>query len=181
MSYITRAHSVVRIGTTSMERMLFFKMGAIKQLISQKNPEKKQEARLALANQLNTSVEMIQKMEERAFWKDISISAAYNNDTEKDSLSLEDFIADKKEEENEILTRNLLECSRAEIEKAMRRLNPREKEVISMRYLEGDGVTLQKIADKFNLSRERIRQIESRAFNKIKPALLRSEASKELI
>ena len=181
MSFIVRAHSMVRVGTTAVERKLFFKMGAVRHVMSLQDPAEKEIARLSLAHQLNTSSEVIKKMEDRIFWKDVSMEAPASNSAEKDSLSLIDFIADEQHEEEAIVERNLLKRAREEIEKALERLNPREKDIVSMRYLEGEGATLQAIAEKYDLSRERIRQIESKALRKLKPTLLRSEASKELM
>lgn len=177
MKYIIRGHSVVRIGTNNNEKKLFFKMGQIKNLTAIRDPELKEQTRKQLAEKLNTTVEMIQAMEERAFWGDVSIEKTIDSES---NLSLGDFLTDENEMIETISENNFNQEAHKELEKAMMKLSEKERDIIRMRYLEKGGMTLQSIATKYGLSRERVRQIEAKVLIKLKKSLSNSKFGREI-
>jgi len=182
MSFIIRSHSVVKLGTTASERKLFFKMGKVRALLDIQNIDEREDARKELAKELRTSPALIQKMEDRVFWHDTSLDKPLNYGSDGMQVpSLKDFLTDEASLEDQLKKRDLMREARNEIERSMKRLTEREREVIKMRYLGHEGQTLQAIANEYGLSRERIRQIESRAFEKMRPILSRSSTVRDVL
>ena len=183
MSFIIRSHSLVKLGTTAAERKLFFKMGEVRALTDIKDSEQRQMARKRLAKRLKTSPLMIKEMEDRLFWHDISLDKPTSSGSldHSSEITFKDFLADELSLEEQLKKRDLLREAKSEIAHAMERLNNREAEIIRIRYLGDTSKTLQSIADQYGLSRERIRQIESRAFDKIRPILKRSNTVREVL
>lgn len=180
INFIIRSHSTVRMGTNATERKLFFKLGPIKEIMDLTDTTEKETARNALAKKLQISPIQIKKMEHRLFWDDISIETPISSDSSTPSL-LKDLIQSEEVEEESIIKKNLIQAVRKEINQALNKLTEKEKRIVELRYLENGGTTLQVIADEYGLSRERIRQIECKALQTIKPYLGRAEAIKELI
>lgn len=177
-AFIIGSYSAVKIGTTDSERRLFFKMGIIRELINTQDPERKETLRKNIAKELNISIKLLQQMEERCSWKDISISQPIDPEG---STSLENLLSEDDKSLEALEENNLVSQARTEIDIAMKRLTDREKDILTTRYLKGDGATLQSIAEEYGLSRERIRQIEVKAFTKLRPVLRRGEASQVLV
>lgn len=183
MSFIIRSHSMVKLGTTESERKLFFKMSHIRRLLEIKDAKERDKTRKILAKQLKTSPTLIQRMEERIFWNDVSLEKQLQR-TSPDTANqacLKDFLRDETDYEQEAEERNLLSETRTDIELVMEKLSDREREIIERRYLSEQGETLQSIASTYGLSRERIRQLEANAFSKMKGPLSKSEAVKECL
>lgn len=184
MNFIVRSHSMVKIGTTANERKLFFKMSHVRKLLSITDCEERNRERNRLAKKLKTSAQLIKKMEDRLWWNDVSLEKPimrHGMPLADREPAIKDFLADEDNLENELLEDNFKTEARVQIERAMEKLTEREKEVITTRYLSGDTVTLQKIAGQYGLSRERIRQIESKALEKMRNYLLRTNSGQELL
>lgn len=182
MSFIIKSHSVVKLGTTASERKLFFKMGQVRSLLDLRDPDERNSARKILAKKLKTSPALIQKMEDRIFWHDTSLDNPVKfSSCEGEATPLKDFLSDEIGFEEQLKRKDLMSEARNEIECAMKKLTDREREVIIARYLGPESQTLQVIADEYGLSRERIRQIESRAFEKMKPVLSRSSTVRDVL
>lgn len=183
MNFIIRSHSMVKIGTTANERKLFFKMSHVRRLLSITDQEERDKAREHLARKLKTSTKLIKKMEDRLWWNDVSLEKpllpACGDSTQRPALR--DFLTDEESLEKELDERNFVSEARNQIEESMVNLTEREQDIIRRRYLSDDGATLQSIATSYGLSRERIRQIESRAFKKMKVHLLSNDAGRELV
>lgn len=183
MSFIIRMHSMVKLGTTAAERKLFFKMGKIKSLFEERDSAIREENRLDLAKELETTSEVIKQMEDRFHWNDTSIDKPMGSSDESDDrpFSIKDILMSPSVED-EIEARLFHEKMHEAIERAMASLSDREQDVIRMRWLEDeDGATLQEIADKYQLSRERIRQIEAKVFQEIKEYLEDDEIGREIV
>lgn len=181
MSFIIRSHSIVKLGTTSVERKLFFKMGEIRALLDIPEQERRTRARKRLAKTLGVSSSIIHRMEDRVFWHDTSIDKPIDSHLDTHVSTLKDFLVDEVSLEEQLKRSNLVNKAKDEIESVMKRLTPREAEVIRARYLGAEMQTLQSIAKNYGLSRERIRQIESRAFDKMRPILSKSGPVKEVL
>lgn len=181
MSYVIKTFSIVKIGTTAIERKAFFKNGAIRQILEEKDNTKKVVARKALAKQLEMTQESIIKMEERFHWNDVSTERPMNQDDNDGGLfTLGDLLMTPSVEE-EIEQKLFQQKIHEALEASMDDLSEREKDIMVQRWLSNDPVTLQELGDEQNLSRERIRQIESKVFERIKHYLQNDDLGKEII
>ena len=163
-NFIIKTWSLVKIGTTQAQKKLFYKIGkVIKALEANGEKEKKYDL---LAHDLDVTKEDIMEMEQRMSSRDLSLDAPFDESQElthlellkEESLNQEEAIA--QEEEKKIRER--------EVQDAMRRLNEKEVYVLQNRIMAEEPLTLQQIGNHLKLSRERVRQIESEALNKLK-------------
>ena len=163
-NFIIKTWSLVKIGTTQAQKKLFYKIGKVrKALESNGDNEKKYDL---LAHDLDVTKEDIMEMEQRMSSRDLSLDAPFDESQElthlellkEESLNQEEAIA--QEEEKKIRER--------EVQDAMRRLNEKEVYVLQNRIMAEEPLTLQQIGNHLKLSRERVRQIESEALNKLK-------------
>jgi RNA polymerase sigma-32 factor len=163
-NFIIKTWSLVKIGTTQAQKKLFYKIGKVrKALESNGENEKKYDL---LAHDLDVTKEDIMEMEQRMSSRDLSLDAPFDESQElthldllkEESLNQEEAIA--QEEEKKIREH--------EVQNAMKRLNEKEVYVLQNRIMAEEPLTLQQIGDHLKLSRERVRQIESEALNKLK-------------
>jgi RNA polymerase sigma-32 factor len=183
MNYIIRMHSLIKVGTTVSERKFFIKMGKIKSLLDEKDLDTKELMQHTLAEELKVTIKTIKEIEERFYWHDVSVDKTMNNtDSANDDkmYTLKDVLLAPSAEDL-INDTNLLDNMRDVIDRAMEHLSDREKDIIEARWLTDDGATLQKIADKYDLSRERIRQIESQVFEKMKKFIEIDEVGEDVL
>lgn len=170
--FIVKSWSLVKIGTTVSQKKLFFNLNKIKNKIRNFHGD---DASLSLSNadvtqvaeELNVSEKDVREMEQR-IGKDISLNNAMDLSDDQ-SATLIDELADSKESHEEILSENSdLDHKRQIFFEATKSLNEREMYIISARNLRETPATLESLSQKFDISRERIRQIEARAMEKIK-------------
>ena len=180
--YILRSWSLVKIGTTSSQKKLFFNLRRMKNKIQQADEGhlKPEEVR-AIADQLKVAEQDVTMMEQRMAGSDHSLNAPMRDDDQggewqdwlvDERLDQETYVA----EEQERTHRNAL------LETALQQLNDREQSIIRARRLSDEPETLETLAQHFSISRERVRQIESRAMEKLERAVrqLASEGVKRL-
>lgn len=179
MQFIIKAYSIVKVGTTSAERQLFFKIGYIKHLLEVFDTEERNKQRDILAETVGLSVTKIKKMEQRMSWDDVSLDARQTGDT--NTYTLYDVVADEEELEDRVLKSDTQVKIKKVINDIMQTLTDREQDIMKRRWLREDGQTLQKIATAHGISRERIRQIESAIFVKMRRQLQNSTDGKEAI
>ena len=180
MGFVIRMHSQVKIGTTCWERRLFFKMGRFNELLAEKDINKHAKAQRALARQLNTTVESIRYMENRFSWKDTSLEKPMRTCDDESEFELKELLT-APSVEDEIEQHLFKEKMSEAIEHAMEDLNDREKNIIEKRWLSDDGATLDNIAKGYGLSRERIRQIELKMFQKVRDFLENDDVGRDII
>jgi len=163
-NFIIKTWSLVKIGTTQAQKKLFYKIGKVrKALESDQENEKKYEV---LANDLDVAKEDIIEMEQRMSARDLSLDAPFDEDHEMTHL---DLLKDGSvNQENALIAEQEKRILQAEVLDAMKRLNEKEAFVIKNRIMAESPLTLQEIGDHLNLSRERVRQIESEALKKLK-------------
>ena len=165
--YVLHSWSLVKIGTTAAQKKLFFNLKKLKnQLnsIDQGNlsPENVRE----IANRLNVKEAEVKEMENRLFTNDQSLNVNLNDDS---YTELQDMIVDDKETQDIIFEKKDEYKHRKELfEKALHILNSREKEIIQLRKLEDKPKKLEELSKKYKISRERVRQIEEKALEKLK-------------
>ena len=173
--YVLKNWSIVRTGTTASQKALFFSLRRLKLELS-KYSKNEDEVRSKVAKKLNIKVADVENMENRFIHEDKSLNAKVSDDYNQE---FGNFIVDENSlNELDIVNRLDLARKRSWFKKAMRELGIRESQIIALRHLSDDPLTLEKLGELFKISKERVRQIENRAIKKLK-ALVRKLSSKE--
>ena len=164
--YVLHSWSLVKIGTTSAQKKLFFNLKKLKnQLKSIDDNSLSPENVREIANRLDVKEAEVIDMENRLFTGDRSLNSYISQEADTewqdmliDQNDTQDVIAENKNEYN--YRKNLLT-------KALDILNPREKEIIKLRRLSEKPKKLKELSQKYKISRERVRQIEEKAIEKL--------------
>ena len=173
--YVLKNWSIVRTGTTASQKALFFSLRRLKLELS-KYSKNEEEVRSKVAKKLNIKVADVENMENRFIHEDKSLNAKVSDDYNQE---FGNFIVDENSlNELDIVNRLDLDRKRTWFKKAMRELGIRESQIIALRHLSDDPLTLEKLGELFKISKERVRQIENRAIKKLK-SLVRKLSSKE--
>ena len=177
--YILRSWSLVKMGTTAAQKKLFFNLRKIKgQLKALEEGDLRPDQVKQIATRLGVTEEDVISMNRR-LGGDSSLNAPVRNDSESgewmdwlvdDTIDQETALAESEERDNR---RDMLKS-------ALEGLNERERRVFEARRLSDDPLTLEELSSEFGVSRERIRQIEVRAFEKVQKAVQKSAAASEL-
>ncbi len=169
--YILRSWSLVKMGTTANQKRLFFNLRRLKgkiQAIDEGDLKPEQVAEIA--TKLNVSEEEVISMNRR-LGGDASLNAPIKS-TDGDSGQWQDWLVDEHDNQEEILIeQDELDTRRALLSNALKVLNDREKRIFEARRLRDEPVTLEELSAEFDISRERVRQIEVRAFEKVQDAV----------
>jgi RNA polymerase sigma-32 factor len=171
--YILRSWSLVKMGTTAAQKKLFFNLKKIKnQLSSNTNGDLSDEHVNEISKRLNVKKEEVVSMNRRLLGKEKSLNDPI---TGEDGTEWQDWVVDEKagqelnlSNQQEFLHRKKL------MQNSMNVLNLREKEILVARRLSEKVSTLEDLSKKYKISRERIRQIETKAFEKLQNAVLNS-------
>ena len=164
--YVLHSWSLVKIGTTAAQKKLFFNLRKLKKQLSSidtgnLSPENARE----IASRLNVKEAEVLDMDNRLFSGDQSLNVQIG---EEGDTEWQDMLVDSNETQDNILANsNELSFRKKIFEQALEVLNDREKEIISLRKLKDKPVKLEELSKKFNISRERVRQIEEKAFEKL--------------
>lgn len=168
--YILRSWSLVKIGTTSAQKKLFFNLRKAKRAVegmATHEYELTQEMVQHIAEKLGVKEHEVREMNQRISGGDHSLNVPMRDDGERESEWME-WIADERDNpEIEAVQRDEMIKRRTMLDKAMATLTERERLILVDRRLTEPPHTLEALADKYNISRERIRQIEVRAFEKL--------------
>ena len=164
--YVLHSWSLVKIGTTAAQKKLFFNLKKLKnQLESFDEDNLSPENIREIANRLNVKEAEVQNMENRLFAGDHSLNTKINDEANAEWI---DTIIDNSETQDTILEKNDEFSYRKKLfKKALEVLNPREREILEQRQLKDKPKKLEELSKKFNISRERVRQIEVKAFEKV--------------
>ncbi len=169
--YVLHSWSLVKIGTTAAQKKLFFNLRKIKnQIVSIDSGNLSPENVREIASRLNVKEGEVTDMESRLFTTDqsLNVKLGEENDTE-----WQDLIEDKKDTQDEILEKqNELIYRRSLFTKALNILNDREREIIKLRKLKEKPSKLEELSKKYKISRERVRQIEEKAIEKLQKEIL---------
>jgi RNA polymerase sigma-32 factor len=176
--YILRSWSLVKMGTTASQKKLFFNLRRVKgQIQAIEDGELKPEQVTAIANKLGVSEEDVVSMNRRLSG-DASLNAPVRADAE--SGEWQDWLVDDAPDQEERLAENEeLELRRGLLEGALKTLTDRERQIFEARRLREEPATLEDLSVEFGVSRERIRQIEVRAFEKVQRAVQKANAAVE--
>jgi RNA polymerase sigma-32 factor len=176
--YILRSWSLVKMGTTAAQKKLFFNLRKIKgQLKALDEGDLRPDQVKRIATQLGVTEEDVVSMNRRLAG-DSSLNAPVRNDSE--SGEWQDWLVDDTmDQETALAESEEAERRRGMLNTALKSLNDRERRVFEARRLAEDPLTLEELSTEFGVSRERIRQIEVRAFEKVQNAVQKAAAAAE--
>jgi len=177
--YILRSWSLVKIGTTTAQKKLFFNLKKIKNQIAPRTEgDLKDEHVTDIANRLDVSEEEVVSMNRRLAGKEHSLNSPIGEDGDE----WQDWLEDKEmDHELKFAQKEEIDQRKDLLKDSIKILNDREKEILYSRRLTDDPLTLEDLSQKFKISRERIRQIENKAFEKLQKHMLNSAKSKNLL
>ena len=166
--YILRSWSLVKLGTTSAQKKLFFNLRKAKAKVGALEEGDLRPENLAqIAKDLSVSEAEVTDMNRRLSGSDASLNATVGSDGDS-STQWQDWLEDEDSDQAEAYEeKDELDARRALLAQALSVLNDREKDVLMQRRLAEDPVTLEELSESYGVSRERIRQIEVRAFEKL--------------
>ena len=167
--YVLRSWSLVKMGTTSAQKKLFFNLRKLKGRIGAlEDGDLRPENVSRIATELKVSEDEVISMNRRMSGGDSSLNTKINSDGESDA-EWQDWLEDEAADHVESFeSKEELNLRRSLLVKAMSDLTEREKEIISSRQLSDEPKTLEELSRVFKVSRERVRQIEVKAFEKLR-------------
>ena len=178
-AYVLRSWSLVKMGTTTAQKKLFFNLKKIKNQIAPRSegdlrPEHVNE----IAKKLDVSEHEVVSMNRRLSGKEFSLNAQVGEDGDE----WQDWLVDKElDHDLKFAHQEEMEQRQGLLKDSIKILNDREREILYSRRLNDDPTTLEDLSKKYKISRERIRQIENKAFEKIQKHMLISAKSKNLL
>ena len=178
--YILRSWSLVKIGTTAAQKKLFFNLKKIKNQLSAGNTDELRIEHVEeISKRLNVKKEEVVSMNRRLLGKEKSLNDPIKSES---GTEWQDFLVDTKEDQElKLSNKQDLTLKKELMEKTMNILNPREKKILTARRLSNEPATLEDLSQKHKVSRERIRQIEQKPFEKLQKAMLSEAKSSSLI
>jgi RNA polymerase sigma-32 factor len=176
--YVLRNWSIVRTGTTSAHKALFFNFRRLRSKIAlQEGDTMTDDARHRIAKELNVKYSDVVEMENRLSGADTSLNAMIGEDGENERG---DFLVDDRPNPEDIVIHLKDQKTRHDwLQKSLGHLNTREQHIIKMRALCEDVVTLEALGKELGVSKERVRQLEARAMEKLKVSLLQQAGERE--
>jgi len=168
--YIVRNSSIVRIGTTPAQKSLFFNLRRLRARFSGSPAVPiRDEDRVRVARELGVPVAAVERVEANLSWPDRSLNATVGAE-ETDELM--NFLADTRPSPEDRVAETRDRATRAKwLRNAMKTLTPREREIITRRFLGEDKITLAEIGESYGVTKERVRQIEGKALEKLRSVL----------
>ena len=165
-NYILKSWNLVKLGTTQAQRKLFFRIGDIGEHFDQET----RDARIRdLADELKVKEDEVIEMEARVRAREWSLNETIGDDGDIAGLDL--LLDQEANQEDRLIEHERESVLSGVTKKALQKLDPRERLIISKRFLEDSPWTLQKLGDHFGTSRERVRQLEKRALSKLRGEL----------
>ena len=166
--YILRSWSLVKLGTTSAQKKLFFNLRKAKAKVGAlEEGDLRPENVKKIAHDLSVTEDEVIDMNRRLSGGDASLNAMVGNDGDG-GTQWQDWLEDEDSDQaNDYAERDELDARRSLLAQAMDVLNERERHILEQRRLAEVPVTLEELSESYGVSRERIRQIEVRAFEKL--------------
>ena len=180
--YILRSWSLVKLGTTSAQKKLFFNLRKAKAKVGAlEEGDLRPENVAQIAKDLSVTEAEVIDMNRRLSGSDASLNATVGSDGDS-ATQWQDWLEDEDSDQAEAYEeKDELDARRALLVQAMSVLNDREKDVLMQRRLADDPVTLEELSESYGVSRERIRQIEVRAFEKLQARMRELAKSKGML
>ena len=168
--YILHSWSLVKMGTTAAQKKLFFNLRRLKaQMSALEEGDLQQEQVAKIARTLQVPEQDVVSMNRRLASPDHSLNAPVRADSEGE---WQDWLVDEQEtQESELAEREDMSNRRALLGEALKTLNERERHILIERRLKDEPTTLEELSQQYNISRERVRQIEVRAFEKLQKSM----------
>ena len=172
--YILRNWSIVRGGTSSSQKALFFNLRRLRARMAQNAAEQPRQVMYAeIADALGVATSDVELMDSRLSAPDTSLNAPLH-ESEGDTANRQDFLIDGVALPDETVGERIDgERQLSWLQKALNVLNERELRIVRERRLREEGATLESLGASLGISKERVRQIENRALEKLREALLR--------
>lgn len=166
-NFILRSWNLVKLGTTQAQRKLFFRVGDI----GEHNDEISRSSKIEeLASELKVKTDEVIEMEARVKARDWSLNETFGADNDLAPIEL---LEDDSANQETLLIEEETEKELSEVtEKALKKLDSRERFIVTKRFMDENPWTLQRLGDHFGTSRERMRQIEKRALKKLRNEFL---------
>lgn len=166
--YVLKNWKIVKVATTKAQRKLFFNLRSSKGKVSWLSSEDIKE----LAEELSVKEETVIEMEKRMCQGDASLDLPYTDDDGEQTLQQSLYLEDKSSNiENQIVQQDYYNNFKVVVKDVLSSFDTRTKDIIMSRYLLDNKATLQDLAAKYNISAERVRQIEEDALAKLKKAI----------
>jgi RNA polymerase sigma-32 factor len=167
--YILKNWRLVKIATTKAQRKLFFNLRGKKKSLEWLTKEEAE----SIASDLNVDVKDVLHMENRLSSNDSSFDAPVQTGNDEEVMSPSQYIEDKRYDPEVIVANEQAEqVNRSELVEALKMLDDRSKDILQRRYLSDQKATLHDLADEYEVSAERIRQIENTALKKLKSLMV---------
>ncbi len=178
--YVLRSWSLVKMGTTTAQKKLFFNLKKIKNQISASNTGDMNPKHVdEISKRLNVKKEEVISMNRRMYGKEKSLNTPVSDGSD---VEWQDWLVDGNLDQELKLAQNQELNERKKLmNDAMSILNEREKEILIARKLSEEIATLEELSKKYKISRERIRQIETKAFEKLQKVMLNAAKSNNLL
>jgi RNA polymerase sigma-32 factor len=179
--YILRSWSLVKMGTTAAQKKLFFNLRKAKSHISALEEGDMRPDQVSLiATKLGVTNEDVISMNRRLSGPDASLNAPLRSDSESE---WQDWLADDAQvsQETEVAEGQEYSLRMGLLEEAMQELTDRERHILTERRLKDEPTTLEELASQYGVSRERVRQIEVRGFEKLQKAMRAAATERNLV
>ena len=171
--YVLKSWSLVKIGTTAAQKKLFFSLNKIKNKIrGLRASSVNDDDYHTISTELGVSKQEVMNMDQRLSGSDVSLNQSvgrYGDDTDE---MIDLLPSNMPSQENIMIANQDIENSKTLLSSAMKVLNEREVKILMARKLQDNPSTLETLSSEYNISKERVRQIENRAFDKIKIFIL---------
>ena len=178
--YILHSWSLVKIGTTAAQKKLFFNLRRVKgQLKALEEGDLHPDTVKEIATRLNVPEDDVVNMNRRLAAPDHSLNAPMRNDGDGGEWQ-EWLVDDVDTQETQLAESQEFGKRKQLLDKALKLLNPRERRILAERRLKDEPTTLEDLSKEFNISRERVRQIEVRAFDKVQRAIRNAAIDEKL-
>ncbi len=178
--YVLRSWSLVKMGTTAAQKKLFFNLKKIKkQIAPSEEGDLRKEQVSEISKRLGVKSDEVVSMNRRMMGQEKSLNDPIKSDEKSE---WQDWVVDENlDQELYISQKQELDEKKSLLKDAIKILDERERNIIQDRKLSEDPKTLDELSKKYKISRERIRQIETKAFEKLQKAMLNSSNSKNLL
>ena len=163
--------SIVKIGTSANQKRVFFNLARAKRALGIMDNTLNTDQTKQIADYLNVSEADVSRMSQRIGARDVSLNAPAHNDPDSHDI-LSNLTDDKIGIEDNIEQLELKKKGYALLRKHLANLSDRDREILVARRLSEPVATLESLSQKYGISRERVRQIEDRAYNKLRDAIL---------
>ncbi len=169
--YILQSWSMVRLGTMAAQKKLFFSLRRTKNKLEiMDNGELSEDQAQAIANETNATTDEVHHLNRRLASRDMSLNAPLSID---EGGEHQDLLEDERPNPERAASDSQLSTLRSEVVgEALENLNERDRDIFQRRHLSEEPPTLEELGEEYGISRERVRQLEARAFSKVKEFIL---------